>query len=116
VHSPWAYRLFLRWQRRRIRSMQRVVPVLVGEWCVENEWAKNLDPEEMNLDQFDDAQRRRFAHVTRMQLNCFEQAAGWMYWSWKLEPSPHTAPDALWKECWDFRRCLMHGWLPDMAE
>ena len=94
--------------------MQRVVPVLVGEWCVENEWAKNLDPGEMDLDQFDDAQRRRFAHVTRMQLDCFGQAAGWMYWSWKLEPSPHTAPDALWKECWDFRRCLMHGWLPSL--
>lgn len=112
MHNPLAYRLILAFERHRLRDMQRHVPVIVGEWCVENDWAKDLDRGELTDDEFDDEQQRRFALVTRMQLECFAACSGWVYWSWKLEPSQHTAPDAMWKECWDFRRAMMHGWLP----
>lgn len=112
IHSPWAYRLALLFERHRIRDMERHVPVLVGEWCVENEWAKEMDRGDLTDDDFDAVQEARFRTVTRMQLHCFNEASGWVYWSWKLEPSPQTAPDAFWKECWDFRRAQMHGWLP----
>lgn len=112
LHNPLAYRLILAFERRRIRLMQRYVPVLVGEWCVENDWAKDMDRGELTDDDYDELQSRRFAKVTRMQLDCYERSAGWVYWSWKLEPSEHTAPDAFWKESWDFRRAQMHGWLP----
>ena len=112
MHNPLAYRLILAFERHRLRDMQRHVPVIVGEWCVENDWAKDLDRGELTDDEFDDEQQRRFALVTRMQLECFAACSGWVYWSWKLEPSQHTAPDAMWKECWDFRRAMMRGWLP----
>lgn len=112
LHSPLAYKAVLAFEKHRIRAMMRRVPVLVGEWCVENDWAKNMDRGELTDDDFDEEQRRRFRRVTAMQLDCFGAAAGWVYWSWKLEPDEHTAPDAFWKECWDFRRARIHGWLP----
>ena len=36
---PWLYRMLVGASGIAIRSAARRIPVLVGEWCVENQWA-----------------------------------------------------------------------------
>lgn len=38
-HLPWLYRMLVGAREIAIRSAARHIPVLVGEWCVENRWA-----------------------------------------------------------------------------
>ena len=39
-HLPWLYRMLVGARGIAIRSAARHIPVLVGEWCVENRWAR----------------------------------------------------------------------------
>lgn len=57
-------------------------------------------------------QRRRFRKVANMQLHAWEHAAGWFYWSWKLEPESGRHTVEFWKESWDYHRSVRNGWLP----
>ena len=42
------YRLFVRWNERRIRRAARYTPVIVGEWCVaKHTFAVEWTPEEL---------------------------------------------------------------------
>ena len=186
-HRPWAYRVYLAFQRARIRKLQRFIPVLIGEWCVCNHWTHDLpgfrkfgkrhrklepagnpgvnaaaralekaeyEAEKLRRDTKREAEklrqeaekllgmetfgqeafgrkkesvhpelpegtaaerRRRVREVAKLELASWREAAGWCYWSWKLDPESVYSGAAFWKAGWDLRWCLGHGWMPKHA-
>ena len=206
-HRPWVYRIYLAFQRARIRKLQRSVPVLVGEWCVCNHWTHDLpgfagygkehrkrelpgnpginaasraleraereaeklkrEAEHLRLEaekklekterRAEEAlgiegllpekkrkspkrgernpaataglpagtakeRRRRAREIAKLELAAWREAAGWCYWSWKLEPEPNAGRGKtvysganFWKAGWDLRWCLNNGWMPKHA-
>ena len=105
IAKPWAYRLYIGACRRMIRKAQKVLPVIVGEWCISNKYA---------LKGVDAAQRReRFNAVARLQLDAWREADGWFYWNYQLLRDREAPADALWKESWDLWRCIRNGWLTE---
>ena len=59
--------------------------------------------------------RRRVREVAKLELASWREAAGWCYWSWKLDPESVYSGAAFWKAGWDLRWCLGHGWMPKHA-
>ena len=66
--------------------------------------------------------RRRAREIAKLELAAWREAAGWCYWSWKLEPDPHAGRGKtvysganFWKAGWDLRWCLNNGWMPKHA-
>ena len=186
-HRLWAYRVYLAFQRARIRKLQRFIPVLIGEWCVCNHWTHDLpgfrkfgkrhrklepagnpgvnaaaralekaeyEAEKLRRETKREAEklrqeaekllgmetfgqeafvrkkesvhpelpegtaaerRRRVREVAKLELASWREAAGWCYWSWKLDPESVYSGAAFWKAGWDLRWCLGHGWMPKHA-
>lgn len=137
-HRLWAYRLFTWMALRSIRKAEKAVPVIVGEWCICTRHAaffrnhsyagKGTDifgtlrekllkhdlPEHLLSDlrlRQKELQRERYRKVADMELAAWKEAAGWIYWSYKLLGSRRALRGESWKEGWDFRRCVMNGWM-----
>ncbi len=104
IHKPWVYGIYLAIDGHRIKSVSRYVPVVVGEWCICNQYAnKATDAEE---------QKKRYQKVARMQLPKWNQSAGSIYWSYQLWRDRDAEMDQSWKNSWDFSRCVRRGWMP----
>lgn len=56
--------------------------------------------------------QRRFRIVAKMELGAWREAAGWCYWSWKLDPQGIYQGQEFWKAGWDLSCCLKKGWVP----
>ena len=110
IHKPWLYSMYIRNQQRLIRKIQRDVPVIVGEWCICNRYAEKADS---GMSQKDAAERRRkrYLEVAALQLQAWEEAKGWIYWSYHLRTDRKEPLDERWKESWDFSRCVENGWI-----
>ena len=86
------------------------IPVLVGEWCVENQWALH-------------SQNRSAAYrqVSRLQRAAWDVSAGQIYWSYQLARSakpgsgegkpPRDPRNGGNLEAWDLTRVWRHGWI-----
>ena len=109
-HKPWMHDLYLRLFRLRIRSLQKEIPVLVGEWTICTHWCTEL-PENTPKSVL----TRRYRRTARAELKTFREAAGWCYWSWKLLPDGRYRGKERWKEAWDLRKCLENRWMPPHA-
>ena len=93
-----------------IRSAARHIPVLVGEWCVENRWA-------LHSRNRADAYRQ----VSRLQRAAWDVSAGRIYWSYQLARSakpgsgegkpPRDPRNGGNLEAWDLTRVWRHGWI-----
>ena len=93
-----------------IRLAARRIPVLVGEWCVENQWALH-------------SQNRSAAYrqVSRLQRAAWDVSAGQIYWSYQLVRSakpgsgegepPRDPRNGGNLEAWDLTRVWRHGWI-----
>ena len=110
IHKPWLYRIYIRNQQRLIRKIQRDVPVIVGEWCICNRYAEKVDSG-MNPKDTADRRRKRYLEVAALQLQAWEEAKGWIYWSYHLRTDRKEPLDERWKESWDFSRCVENGWI-----
>ncbi len=141
IHRLWVYRLFVRRAARQIRRVRRAVPVLVGEWCICTRHAaffsnhryagqgtdilgtrleeltekvrekyRELLPEQLRA-HLRERQRERYRAVAEMELQAFGEADGWIYWSYKLCGNRRIPAGESWKRGWDFRRCILNGWL-----
>ena len=102
--KPWAYKLYLGGVMSQIRSAQRDIPVIVGEWCISNKYANNMQSER-------DECKRRYREIAKLQLDDWKETAGWFYWNYQLLRDRSTPTDEPWKESWDFARCVRNGWL-----
>ena len=107
VAKPWVYRLYINACRRQIRSVQKAVPVIVGEWCLCNKYANRAD----GNDSRGSEQQERYRRIAAMQLQAWRETAGWFYWNYQLLRDRKAPMDQPWKESWDLCRCLQHGWL-----
>lgn len=103
LHQPWIYRLYIRSQMRLLKKAQRYTPVVVGEWCICNQYAyRAASPEE---------QRTRYQEIAKMQLEAWKRSAGSIYWNYQLLRDRTAPTDEPWKESWDLSRCISNGWL-----
>ena len=102
--KPWAYKLYLTGVMSQIRKAQRDIPVIVGEWCICNKYANNVQSDK-------EACKARYREIARMQLDDWKETAGWFYWNYQLLRDRNTPTDEPWKESWDLCRCLKNGWL-----
>lgn len=79
-----------------IKEMSAFFPIIIGEWSL------GIDPthtlQGMNAVQLDAASRAYAA----AQLLSYETAAGWFFWSYKLENEAMST--------WDYRRSVENGW------
>ena len=109
-HLPWLYRMLAGAREIAIRSAARHIPVLVGEWCVENRWA-------LHGRNRADAYRQ----VSRLQRAAWDASAGQIYWSYQLARSakpgsgegkpPRDPRNGGNLEAWDLTRVWRHGWI-----
>jgi glucan 1,3-beta-glucosidase len=111
IHKPWVYAAYIAMEKWRIKKVQKDVPVIVGEWCISNRYAttagKNLGNKAAVQEK-----RRRFQQVAKLELDAWEESAGWFYWNYQLYRDRKEPMDEEWKESWDLSRCLMNGWIP----
>ena len=102
--KPWVYQIYIGICKRQIRSVQKAVPVIVGEWCLCNKYASRMDAQ-------DGTQLSGFRRIAGLEIMVWQETAGWFYWNYQLLRDRKAPMDQSWKESWDLCRCLEHGWL-----
>ena len=103
IPKAWIYNLFVKYNKRAIRRVQKDVRVFVGEWCISNKYAIAGKTDTERVD--------RFREIAAMQLDAWNTAYGWFYWNYQLLRDRKEPTDELWKESWDLARCVRNGWL-----
>ncbi|MBR1843015.1 MAG: cellulase family glycosylhydrolase [Oscillospiraceae bacterium] len=102
--KPWAYKIYLAGVMSQIRRAQRDIPVIVGEWCICNKYANNVQSDKEEC-------RRRYNEIARIQLDAWKETAGWFYWNYQLLRDRDVPTDLPWKESWDLCRSIKNGWI-----
>lgn len=92
------YREYLQALGQKISPVARRLPVIVGEWNMQNQ-ADGL--EQMSWDERD----LLYTTVSTGFQNAMQDCIGWFYWTYKVQMD---GPD---QECDDAARCVNHGWL-----
>jgi len=88
------HRILVDWEQD-IREMQKIVPVMVGEWSLPH----NILPDSSSEERY-----YSYRLMADAFLLAWEQAYAQFFWSYKVEC--HDKPG------WDFRDCINRGWLP----
>ena len=81
-----------------LEQMEKVVPVVVGEWCLSHNLPEGMTDLEKQLS---------YRMIGDAQLSAWEHGTGYFFWSYKLISEP---------DGWDFRRCVEKGWMPSNVE
>ena len=110
IHRPWVYKAYLNIEKNILRLAQRHTRVIVGEWSICNRYAVDMNLSFLR-EGHSDERRRRFRSVARMEMDAFQEAAGMIYWSYRLGRDVDGNLDESWKESWSWERCIKHGWL-----
>ena len=123
LKAPWAYRLMLGLASSAIRHAARHVPVLVGEWCVENRWSLEISqvvPSDLRMRR-ETVVRAAYRTIARLQRESWNVSAGQIYWSYQLSRSlkpcsgegepPRDPRNGGNLEAWDLTRAWRHGWI-----
>lgn len=85
---------------KKLKNMEKTVPVIVGEWCL----AHNLKPDK----EYTELEKQlSYKLIGDAQLMAWEAGSGYFFWSYKLISEP---------DGWDFRKCVEKGWLPGNLE
>ena len=111
VAKPWVYRIYIEHNRKLIEKVQKDVPVIVGEWCVCNKYANKMTKQVMAKGDFEAEQREKYRAIGQMELDAWNQSAGWFYWNYQLLRDREKPTDESWKESWDLSRCMARGYL-----
>ena len=93
-------RAILKEHVKKLKAMEKTVPVIVGEWCLSH----NLQPDKVYTEL---EKQLSYKLVGDAQLMAWEACSGYFFWSDKLVSEP---------EGWDFRKCVEKGWLPGNLE
>jgi glucan 1,3-beta-glucosidase len=105
MHWLWVYKIYVGFNQWKIRQMAAHIPVVVGEWCISNEYAMHAGADEQE-------KKRRFREVSNLQLEAWSVSAGQIYWNYQLWRDRSLPMDEEWKESWDLSRCWKNGWMP----
>jgi len=106
--TGWAYRTTALIARRVLRDMAREVPVMVGEWCLENGWARKLGPDARHAGR---RRARRYRATAAMERWAFGPCAATCFWSWQMLREDRATLLGTWREGWDMRLAVERGWL-----
>lgn len=87
--------LILEDDRRKIRRMEQVVPVVIGEWCLSNVICSKEGCSAQEKD-------RVYRLLGDAQLLAWSEGLGYFFWSYKLLSE---------MEGWDFRKAVENDWL-----
>lgn len=119
------YRLFVRWNERRIRRAARYTPVIVGEWCVANGLVNRVvdkrtgDGGRSKENAMHSASIRGsiYREVAAMQRKAWNVSAGQIYWSYQLRgnrdflPTIDPQSDTSRLDPWDLTHVWHAGWM-----
>ena len=119
------YRLFVRWNERRIRRAARYAPVIVGEWCVANGLVNRVVDKhsgdggrsEENAMHSTSIRGSIYREVAAMQRKAWSASAGQIYWSYQLRgnhdflPTIDPQSDTSRLDPWDFTHVWHAGWM-----
>ena len=100
----------------KIEQTQKVIPVIVGEWCICNKYADKI---KNSADQNNDnaqKQKERYRWIYALQKQAWEKGAGWFYWNYQLLRDREETVDETWKESWDICRCFKNQWIPERVD
>lgn len=112
LHNMACYKMYMEFEKTRMRMAKKGIRVIVGEWCINNRYAVHFEKEKgMSEKQYGIERRRRFNEVADLEFDAWEIADGWIYWSYKLYPDGQYSGDSAWKESWDLRRCIENRWI-----
>lgn len=85
-------------QYRTVHQYDGIVPIVIGEWSL---GLQGNVFEGLNAEGTEEV-RRAFGNA---QLNVFEDAFGWFFWSYKIDRTSHLE--------WDMRRLIDNGTFPN---
>lgn len=80
---------------RKIKEMQKIVPMIIGEWSLPHNIQPSVLPEQRNLS---------YRLMASAMLYTWETAYGHFFWNYKVRNWPQKG--------WDFRECIERDWLP----
>lgn len=103
VHKMWVYDLYMKFNAWVLARAQKYTPVIVGEWCISNQYAVSAAGEEEKA--------KRFREVAELQLKTWEPTAGYFYWNYQLGRDTSQPMDEEWKESWALNRCWEKEWI-----
>ena len=104
IPRPWVYKLYLSGVMSQIRSAQKDIPVIAGEWCICNKYADKVYADK-------ELCAARYREIAKIELDAWRETAGWFYWNYQLLRNREAPTDETWKQSWDLSRCLKNGWL-----
>lgn len=81
-----------------IQEMSQYFPIICGEWCLDNSYARNIHDEE--------SKKAVYRALAEEQLDTWNYGAGYFYWSYKLLNEDADL------DCWDLSKCINNGWFP----
>jgi len=110
IHQKWFYRILMFAMGKRVARVNKTIPVITGEWCLENRQVKNMHGDE-DGEEKRNAIRELYQKICSMQTGAFEKGAGWFYWSYKLEDKDQNGYLDTWREGWSARLCVEQDWL-----
>lgn len=111
IHNPLMYKSYLGIDKLRLKLASKSVPVIIGEWCINNSYAGNMKKGNLSEEDYKKAQAGRYRKVAQMELDTWDNTSGWFYWNYKLFNNPEDYAREKWKESWDFRQCIKNKWL-----
>ena len=108
-HKPWLYKAYIGMDKLRLKSVQKHVNVIVGEWCICTKYcAEEGITEEERI--------RRCHEVAKIEMDAWDAGKGWFYWNYQLRRDRKEEMDLFWKNFWDLSRCMDNGWFPDLKK
>ena len=112
VHKEWVYKMYIGFNRWMLKKVEKHIPVIVGEWCICNKEAEHLKKKGAP----DSEVVRAYRRVAELQLDVWEEGAGYFYWNYQLSRDKDKPLDEEWKNAWDLSRCWKNGWMPERLD
>lgn len=96
IHSPWFYRLYLRWKDFFFTWFENHhIPVLIGEWCLSNRYVDQSGKEEF------------YPLIAKIQQEIYQKHAGSCFWNYRL----YSRGKKEVMKGWSFRQAIQKNWL-----
>lgn len=115
IRAVWIYKIFLAINKWDIKRVSKYIPVVVGEWCLEQRWALAQAKRKGKTEaEKEELTRKGYQQIANMQLDVWELSAGWIYWNYQLYRDPlKSINDQISMDAWAISRVWHHGWWPN---
>lgn len=111
IHKMWAYKIYVKFNKWKIKRVSKHIPVIVGEWCICNRYANDCRKKKGTSESQVQEVKRRFREVAKLQMDAWSVSAGFIYWNYQLWRDRKAEMDKVEKEPWDLSRCWNYDWI-----